>query len=444
MSKNNEVIPVEAQVPSDLRKAVEAIAVKPHAGRLTLLTRKISNVLMAAAQAQGLDTQTYRIPLSKLSSQADYDSNNLVLLKEQLRKMASTTVEWHVGTKGARRWGVTSLLEVEIIEEGQRCWIEWSYPTKLKEKLLAPEIYAKLSLQMQNSFRSAAALALYEICVRYVDSPAHVTMRMHWTDWRPTLTGYPDGEEGTYQQYKYFKRDVVKPAVEEVTALTDIEVTLIEHKSGRTVADLQFEVRPKGQSGLALDEPNLFDMSLISRLMAIGFVQYQAEKIYSDTDESKLRATLDYTEKRLKQQPKLDNPQGYFRDALAKGYAVKAPGLVAGEKQKALAQPKKAKASDKPAGGDLTSKLRSAWLGEKRQEARATFDALPADEQSTLLAQFAETKMAPQQRKTWQAKGLSDPLGAAAFGDWLLRDLPTPSDLDLLQFGMAKGMLAAV
>lgn len=232
-----------------LRKAVEAIAVKPHAGKLTLLTRKIANVLLAEAQEQGVDNATYRIPLGRLCTRADYDSTNTTLVKDQLRKMASTTVEWNIGSKGARRWGVTNMVNVEVIEEGNRCWIEWDYPVKLKAKLLAPDVYARLSLQMQNSFRSSAALALYEICLRYVDSPGNLTMRMAWDDWRPILTGVPDGEDGTYTQYKYFKRDVIKPSVEEVNTLTHLAVELIEHKQGRAVSELQFSVRPKGQGG---------------------------------------------------------------------------------------------------------------------------------------------------------------------------------------------------
>src|SRR5574337_601126 len=236
------------------------------------------------------------------------------------------------------------MINVEVIEEGNRCWIEWDYPAKLKEKLLAPDVYARLSLQMQNNFRSSAALALYEICVRYVDAPGNLTMRLPWEDWRPVLTGVPDNDEMTYNQYKYFKRDVLKPSVEEVNTLTNIQVELIEHKQGRAVAELQFSVRPKEQGGLPFDEPNLVDLSLISRLNALGFTQAQAEKFYSDHDENRLRGTLDYVEKRLKQSgAKIEKPMAYFRDALAKGYGANQQRQVS-EQQKSLEPPKPTRA----------------------------------------------------------------------------------------------------
>lgn len=438
-------VPAVAEV-SSLRKAVEAIAVKPHAGKITLLTRKINNVLLAEAQAQGIQATTYRIPLSKLCAKADYDSTNMQLVKEQLRRMASTTVEWNVGAKGSRRWGVTSMIEVEIIEEGNRCFIEWGYPMKFKEKLLAPEIYARITLQMQNSFRSSAALALYEICVRYIDSPGQLTMRMPWEEWRPTLTGVPDGDpEATYLEYKYFKRDVLKPAVAEINSLSaiEIEVELIEHKNGRSVSELQFKVQKKSQSGLELDEPNLFDLSLITRIVALGFSQAQAEKIYSDHEENKVRAALDYTETRLKRSPPLDSPQGYYRDALAKGYGLMAPGQAAGEKQKAIEMGKKpppAAKGSKPA--DVTQHLAEAWWAEKRQAARASFDGLDAEAQAREVAEFAATALPKHLAKKWRDEGLTNRLCASAFARWMMRDTPEPNDVELLQFGLAKGLLS--
>ncbi len=443
-----EALDANASATSDLRKAVEAIAIRPQAGKLTLLTRKINNVLLAEAQRQGIDEPSYRIPLSKLCAKADYDSTNMSLVKDQLRKMASTIVEWNVGVKGSRRWGISSLISVEVIEDGNRCTIEWSYPTQLKAKLLAPDIYARLSLQMQNTFRSSAALALYEICVRYVDSPGQLTMRLNWEVWRPILTGVPDpkeDEEGerTYNLFKYFKRDVLKPAVAEVNKLTDVEVALIEHKVGRSVAELQFSVKPKGQAGLPLDEPNLFDLNLITRIVALGFTQAQAEKIYSDTaDEAQLRSVLVHTEKRLKQMPPIENPQGYFRHALQAGYVSKTAARAA--PAKAL-EDKSKKAAKKPASGtQLTQQLAEHWLTAKRAEAREDFEALSQADQADELAKFAASGKLPSMlRKKWETVGLKDKMCAASFLQWLIRDVKEPSELELLQYGLANGLIAA-
>ncbi len=423
-----------------LRKAADAIAIKPHAGKLTLLTRKINNILMAEAQDQGIQQSTYRISLSKLCGKANYDSRNTELIKDQLRRMAATTVEWQIGVKGNRRWGITNLCNVEIIEKGQRCDLEWDYPQKLKEKLLAPDVYVRLALEMQNSFRSNAAFALYEICARYAGSPGQVTMRMPWTEWRPTLTGVPDADEENvaYSEYKYFKRRVIKPAIEEVNQLTPLQVELIEHKQGRAVADLQFRVQSKAQSDLALDAPNLLDMSLIERMEALGFTAKQAENLYSDADEGNIRAALDYTEQRIKFGVSIDNPAGYFRNALTKGYGQPAEDT---KQLCAPAQQRKAMPA-KEGGASLADQLLAAWRAEKRQAARAAFDAKPPAEQLVQLKTFSDSEKLPAAIATmWRDQGLASRICSEMFTDWLTRDLEPPDTMALLQFGIDRSLI---
>ena len=45
---------------AELRKAVEAIAIQPKSGKITLLTRKLFNVLLAVAQQADESGDTYR------------------------------------------------------------------------------------------------------------------------------------------------------------------------------------------------------------------------------------------------------------------------------------------------------------------------------------------------------------------------------------------------
>ena len=105
---NGVIVASETESHPQLRKAVEAIAIKPRAGKLTLLSRKLFNILLAKAQGQGLSEPVHRIQLSELCSIAQFDSGDTELVKEHLRKMVSTTVEWSNGVKGSRRWGITT------------------------------------------------------------------------------------------------------------------------------------------------------------------------------------------------------------------------------------------------------------------------------------------------------------------------------------------------
>ena len=225
----------------------------------------------------------------------------------------------------------------------------------------------------------------------------------------------------------------------EVSKLTDIEVELIEHKKGRSVADIQFAVKHKVQGALDLDEPNLFDMQLVSRMTQLGLTATQAEKFYADNEEGAIRAALDYTEKRMKQSP-LDNAPGYFRTALSKGFGAAPAGQAAADKHKALSKP--AKVAN--AARLLTEKLVVAWRSEQRTLARAEFDAKSKADQEADLAAFAgNATLTPLVRKSWLAKGLADPMAAAAFINWLLRDVVEPSEAELLQYGLQNGLLTA-
>lgn len=199
---------------AELRKAVEAIAIQPKSGKITLLTRKLFNVLLAVAQ-QADDSDTYRALLSDIVANAAFDSNDTALVKEHLRRMVSVQVEWSSGVssqKPGRKWGISTLIaDAEILEDPatRRVWVEFSFAPKFRKKLLDPQQYARLSLQFQSQLRSSAGLALYEICVRYLTNPSHLTMREPWEWWRPILSGTPDTEAGdeAKREYKYFKRD---------------------------------------------------------------------------------------------------------------------------------------------------------------------------------------------------------------------------------------------
>src|SRR3569833_849957 len=51
---------------AELRKAVEAIAIQPKSGKITLLTRKLFNVLLAVAQQADESVDTFRVAVRHL------------------------------------------------------------------------------------------------------------------------------------------------------------------------------------------------------------------------------------------------------------------------------------------------------------------------------------------------------------------------------------------
>jgi hypothetical protein len=452
-AKKTDVDVVSAS-SAELRKAVEAIAIQPKNGKITLLTRKLFNVLLAVAQQADDSGDTYRALLSDIVANSAFDSNDTALVKEHLRRMVSVQVEWSTGTssqKPGRKWGISTLIaDAEILEDPatRRVWVEFSFAPKIKKKLLDPVQYARLSLQFQSQLRSSAGLALYEICVRYLTNPSHLTMREPWEWWRPILSGTPDTEAGdeAKREYKYFKRDYLRPAIAEVNAVTNIFVELIEHREGRRVAEIQFRVSERKQPMLALDEhPNVFDSTLVDRMVKIGIPLKEAQTLYADSEENRIRAALQMTEQRMRSTtlPPVRSAAALFKDALKKGYAppVDAVDALPG----APVAAGKGAASGAPQD-DPKARLRGEYDAYRRKEAKALYEE-QGDAEREVARESFEADVLPalgsHLRDDWRRRGLDSKLAETAFFDWLAQKTwGEPTDGDLLAFTLSQSRAA--
>jgi hypothetical protein len=450
-AKKTDVDVVSAS-SAELRKAVEAIAIQPKNGKITLLTRKLFNVLLAVAQQADDSGDTYRALLSDIVANSAFDSNDTALVKEHLRRMVSVQVEWSTGTssqKPGRKWGISTLIaDAEILEDPatRRVWVEFSFAPKIKKKLLDPVQYARLSLQFQSQLRSSAGLALYEICVRYLTNPSHLTMREPWEWWRPILSGTPDTEAGdeAKREYKYFKRDYLRPAIAEVNAVTNIFVELIEHREGRRVAEIQFRVSERKQPMLALDEhPNVFDSTLVDRMVKIGIPLKEAQTLYADSEENRIRAALQMTEQRMRSTtlPPVRSAAALFKDALKKGYAPPVDSVEA--------LPGAAPTKGAPAGlqqDDPKARLRGEYDAYRRKEAKALYDEQGDAEREVARESFeadALPALGSHLRDDWRRRGLDSKLAETAFFDWLAQKTwGEPTDGDLLAFTLSQSRAA--
>ncbi len=417
-----------------LKKAVEAIAIKPTIGRITMLMKKTFNVLLHNAMESGSEVEVYKMRLADLIANVSPDSNDYETFKTYLRKMNATQVEWHSKAidGSEENWGVSSLMaEAEIIKTKSSGFVvEYSYAPKIKKKLLNPGTYANINLRFQSVLRSNAAMTLHEICSRYSTNPSCVTMRETWQWWRPILTGTPDAEAGgEYGEYKYFKRDVLKPAITEVNTLTELTVGLIEHKIGRRVAEIQFSIDRKAQTSFNLGQPPLVDGQLLQRIIALGLTATAAREIYTEHEEALVKVCVENTEARLKNTslPPVTSPSAYFRSLIKDKL---------GSPQLAL---KKTKATE-PAPADVKKKLLDAYLASLRQNAKAMFNEAGNDERQAWRDRFEREFLPgnPPVAKAYEKSGLDGSLAQKAFVNWLAEATwgNEPTEAELLDFAI--------
>ncbi|MGE5450727.1 MAG: replication initiation protein [Acidobacteriota bacterium] len=436
---------VEKADPREFRKTNEAIGLRVREGRLTLLTRKVLNVMMYHAQElktpglnAPLDTPAAKkyfwIPLSDLARDAAYDSKDVEFFKKQLEELQNIKLLMETD----RQWtserlvsSVTLANPAGLKKHAGQVWFGYAFPPEVHELVMAPGTYTKLSIFYQGILRSGSALALYEVCRRYATNPTRLTSQESYEHWYGVLTGNPLAPGEELPPYKYFKRDVINKAMSEINALTDIQVELIEHKNGRRVEQIQFRVGQTRQPQLEFPAPPIVDVALMERVMKLGLNQQDAADALATHGETKLRAALGVVEARQAQKnaPTLDSPAAYFRWALKDG----------GEAIKALETKAPAKAKPKRAEeGGLA--IMDQFLAARSKEAYAVYQGLGPLAQTAAFDRF---KAQSTHASVHRAKDPHAAMIRAMFSTWFAQDLwGEPSAQDLAAFIASGGAQA--
>ena len=426
------------QVIDELRKPVNTLAIVPKTTRITSLGRKAYNVLLHEAQEAGLERDVFRAPLERIVKGIDFDSNDHALIKKHLRAMVSTTVEWQSPTSGeGSDWNVSGLLaHAKLSKERGQVWVEWSYAVNLKQELLEPTVFARLKLEILSQLRSHAGIALYEICTRYKEIGR--TSRQAWRWWRPVLSGQPESEKSAKIEYRIFKRDTLKPAIAEVCAITDIEVELVEHREGRFISEIQFEVRKKRQASLALKQPpEPVDLTLVGRAKELGIDEDQLDQLAGEYGVPAVATGLEALAVRIASafpSPLRDHFR-YLRSIMS-GEAAK----VDRQSQEEAARSEIVSPPSKDTNAKRQAKWREEWLRRRRERFINDIVSMSQEQQvqlaDNLLKDMEAREVHPSIRKRLATSGWQHPLvihemvkyfAAGAYGDdW---DKPTSEQL---------------
>jgi len=273
---------------SAVKKNVAAIHVS---GKLTLLQRKLSNVLLLNAYDDLLAKPSHRIDARTLCLMIGYNSNDTETLKAALRSLAETVAEWDMlDERGRQEWGVSALLSYAKLKEGV---CEYAYSPALAEKLHDPKVFALINLNIQRRFTSGHALALYENCYRF--------LRTGSTGWWPIelfrkLMGVDDS--AYYETFKHLNAKIIKPAVDEINRNSNIVVTPDFRRLGRAVSEIRFRIRENPQLAMfEIDDGEALRASTTyRRLVALGVGDRLARQWIGEHGEEYVAEKLAYVE----------------------------------------------------------------------------------------------------------------------------------------------------
>ncbi|MDE0397682.1 MAG: RepB family plasmid replication initiator protein [Candidatus Poribacteria bacterium] len=252
---------------NEVIKASPAIQIE---SKITHLQRRAWNVLLANAYNELPNRDIHRVSVAELAKKLGFNSRDYDHLKETLEALVDCTVKWNIlGKDKKEEWGVASLLAEGRIRDGI---CTYAYPPYLRTRLYNPRIYTKLNLSLQNQFTSRYALVLWEICFDYFD----LSRNEGETPFIPieTFRELMGLEKGEYSLFKVLNRDVIKPAIKEVNALTNFLIEAESKRIGRRIGELKFKIsRLKERPSLEPTQMPLFSDMEDLPIIAIKLIQ---------------------------------------------------------------------------------------------------------------------------------------------------------------------------
>lgn len=392
-------------VPDLFRKAVEVLHSKPKQP-LSLVQRKISNAWIkhALINEPGEDGW-WALSIRALATDIEFDSNNHQHLKTAAEALMSIIFEWDVIAPAAKRsmWKASVMFpEIEIHSDT----VKYQFSSQMRERLLNPEIYALIDMNVVKKFRRASSLALWEHCIRY--EKVGRTGIIEWQLLRDIMLGQ-EATNKTYDEYKFFKSKVLKPSLAEIAEVSEHEVTMTEIRSGRRISTLQFIVKRKHPAKGADDAAAL---EVVGEMTKIGVPPSEAKRIAKLHTVTAIKAALAYTKKRMddRKLPKLDSVGAYFRKALDFKYAT--DPIEPTEAPKAKVD------------------IRQAYQKQQMVEADKYFQELEMSEQTVLMEKYNSQQPIESLRFTENKKASRSVL--STFFGWLAAETwgePTPEEL---------------
>lgn len=394
----------------DNRKLKKHVAAIHTDGQLSLLQRKLSNVLLVNAYDCLLTQSEHTIDEKTLCVMLGYDSNDRVPLKRALKALAAIQAEWDILDDGGDEveWGVASLLSHAVLSKG-RC--RYGYAPALAEKLYNPAIYASINMKVQRRFKSGHALALYENCYRF--------KKVGSTGWWPIQTFrrlLGVGESEYYQAFKHLNAKIIKPVVKEINTHSDIEITPEYKKQGRSISEIRFVIKPNAQLPLIDidDDDSVKGTPVYERLMDLGISHKLAQQWIASHGEDYVLEKLDYADSQRQTGKIKGSVSGFLNAAIKDDYQVsKVVPLRPKSPSKASARARAEKQfkhqAQERAQSDKLARDKER-LRARAQQGRDWLEARDPERRAALLQEFEAGLDKSHIRADFRKHGLEAPL----------------------------------
>jgi plasmid replication initiation protein len=293
--------------------------------RLTMIQKKIFNLFIYKAFPTIKDDKYHTYTVTDLLRSLNWSEDSHIndRLKESLAGLTRENVKWNVLEKDRKnKWVSSACLADVSIKNGI---IEYSFGKFLREVLHNPNIYAKIDLDVQGSLESRDSLIIWEIAMEELSSKKCNEVVTSWIEWEK-MCSITSGEGSSYSKtYSLYKSKVLKKAIEEINAKTDLSIHMLEQKESRKIKRIAFKVQRQLPLG-GLFEPEqkeIFsrDLKLKQNILQIMGNSEKIEQLWAQHTDERLRSSLRfYREVLSSSDHQVKNPVAFLKKAIEEGW----------------------------------------------------------------------------------------------------------------------------
>lgn len=233
------------KVPQDLssivkpEELVDIVEMTP----LTLQDRRIYNLLIGNAWNHITNKRSHSIARQELTK---YIESNNQDIKASLRRLMAAIVVIKIrnnknGTPATRQIQLLGSNETEDFGKA----IHYSFPPELVDIIKNTQIFARLHTKVMFELSSKYSLALYEFLQKRKNLQFVKEEKLSVEETRALL----GVEQNKLKSFGHFNDKALKPALKEVSFLTEYEIKAETIKTGRAISHIQFSWKKKSNIG---------------------------------------------------------------------------------------------------------------------------------------------------------------------------------------------------
>jgi len=430
---------------------------------LSLLERKVSNVLLKNAWEHLSDREIHTISIRDLADMVGFDSKDVEKIKEALRALRSTEIQWNILGQDRKNsvWGVSGILASVQIHEGEGI-CQYAYPPHLRNILRNPNIFARINLLIQRQFGSKYALGLWEYASGELalSGTESISEQECLTEW-VTIEMFRDllgSNNPTYDEFKIFNRDVLKPAISEVNRVSNLEIRDTEYRrEKRKITALRFSILPKGTYQLPFDFPipealenepiarlpagaSDEKAELIRRMVEVGVSEKVAQGTARAFGVDRITENLDWAVRQIESGRDIRNPAAFAVSAIRGDWVQ--PERVKRKKTRDIEQTVR----DRKELEALVSKIEGDFWLARVDWVEAIRAGFSDDERAAFERRMVEKNVfvTEERWERYRTGGIEDRAIRSLFYKLAFDELLSTEQRDMLRFAEGRGASADV